>query len=100
MFRLEMLIDKFKEEDTETVTQNYNDGVGADGRSGILRITQRARAAASPGILGDSLPLSLYYAYGIRNGFGLGFDPVTGNLWETENEPENKSLNKSCRARI
>ena len=27
----------------------------------------------------------MYYAYGIRNSFGLTFDPVTGNLWDTEN---------------
>jgi glucose/arabinose dehydrogenase len=26
-----------------------------------------------------------YYAYGIRNSFGLARDPVTGALWETEN---------------
>jgi aldose sugar dehydrogenase len=26
-----------------------------------------------------------YYAYGIRNSFGLAFDPVTGQLWDTEN---------------
>ena len=76
----------FKEENTETETQNYNDGVDPDGRSGILRITQDGQPAG-PGILGDSLPLSLYYAYGIRNSFGLGFDPVTGKLWETENGP-------------
>jgi len=29
--------------------------------------------------------LSRYFAYGIRNSFGLAFDPVTGNLWDTEN---------------
>lgn len=28
---------------------------------------------------------SRYYAYGIRNSFGLAFDPITGNLWDTEN---------------
>src|SRR5262249_37688771 len=28
-----------------------------------------------------------YYAYGVRNSFGLGLDPVTGDLWETENGP-------------
>jgi glucose/arabinose dehydrogenase len=78
----------FKEEDTETQTQNYNDGVEPDGRSGILRITQDGQPAGA-GILGDSLPLSLYYAYGIRNSFGLGFDPVTGKLWDTENGPGN-----------
>jgi glucose/arabinose dehydrogenase len=26
-----------------------------------------------------------YYAYGIRNSFGLALDPVTGSLWDTEN---------------
>ena len=25
------------------------------------------------------------YAYGIRNSFGLSFDPLTGQLWDTEN---------------
>jgi glucose/arabinose dehydrogenase len=29
----------------------------------------------------------MYYAYGIRNSFGIAFDPVTGNLWDTENGP-------------
>ena len=27
------------------------------------------------------------WAYGIRNSFGFGFDPLTGKLWETENGP-------------
>ena len=76
----------FKGEDTETQTQNYNNGAEPDGRSGILRITQDGQPVGE-GILGDSIPLNLYYAYGIRNSFGLGFDPVTGKLWETENGP-------------
>jgi aldose sugar dehydrogenase len=28
-----------------------------------------------------------YYAYGIRNSFGMDFDPVTKKLWDTENGP-------------
>jgi glucose/arabinose dehydrogenase len=28
-----------------------------------------------------------WYAYGIRNSFGLAFDPVTDFLWDTENGP-------------
>jgi hypothetical protein len=28
-----------------------------------------------------------YYAYGIRNSFGLAFDPFTNKLWDTENGP-------------
>lgn len=29
--------------------------------------------------------LSRYYAYDIRNSFGIDFDPVTGDLWGAEN---------------
>ena len=32
--------------------------------------------------------MNLYYAYGLRNSFGIDFDPLTGNLWDTENGPE------------
>ncbi|MEM7413688.1 MAG: PQQ-dependent sugar dehydrogenase [Myxococcota bacterium] len=28
-----------------------------------------------------------YYAYGVRNSFGMALDPVTGALWDTENGP-------------
>ena len=34
-------------------------------------------------------PLDHYYAMGIRNSFGLTVDPVTGNLWNTENGEDN-----------
>jgi glucose/arabinose dehydrogenase len=37
------------------------------------------------GILGDEHPLDMYFAYGIRNSFGIAFDPLTGKLWDTEN---------------
>jgi glucose/arabinose dehydrogenase len=30
-----------------------------------------------------------YFAYGVRNSFGLALDPVTDALWETENGPFN-----------
>jgi glucose/arabinose dehydrogenase len=69
-----------------TQTQNFAAGIIADGRSGILRITQDGEPVGE-GILGNSMPLRLYYAYGIRNSFGLDFDPVTGTLWDTENGP-------------
>ena len=32
-------------------------------------------------------PTGPYYAIGIRNSFGLTIDPVTGNMWATENGP-------------
>ncbi len=58
-----------------------------DGRSGILRVTQDGQPVGE-GILGDEHPLNFYYAYGIRNSFGMDFDPLTGNLWDTENGPD------------
>lgn len=76
----------FKKPILRTMTQNFGDGIIADGRSGILRVTQDGRPV-DEGILGSSMPLKLYYAYGIRNSFGLGFDPVNNNLWQTENGP-------------
>jgi aldose sugar dehydrogenase len=77
----------FKPFHTATKTQNSDAGIDADGRSGILRITQEGEPVGE-GILGDSMPLRLYYAYGIRNSFGLAFDPITGSLWDTENGPQ------------
>jgi glucose/arabinose dehydrogenase len=76
----------YRGEASQTVTQNYHNGEQADGRSGILTITQDGQPVGE-GILGTEMPLKLYYAYGIRNSFGLAFDPVSGKLWDTENGP-------------
>ena len=51
---------------------------------GILRVTQNGDPVGE-GVIGNEHPLNLYYAYGIRNSFGIDFDPVTGNLWDEEN---------------
>ena len=68
-----------------TKAQNNKDGPPPDGRGGILRITFDGEVVDGKGVLGNDDPLNKYYAYGIRNSFGIGFDSVTGNLWETEN---------------
>jgi glucose/arabinose dehydrogenase len=68
-----------------TKAQNNIDGPPPDGRGGVLRITFDGGVVEDKGLLGDEDPLNKYYAYGIRNSFGIGFDAVTGNLWETEN---------------
>jgi aldose sugar dehydrogenase len=70
--------------DHETKSQNNKDGEEPDGTGGILRVTQDGQPVGV-GILGDEHPLNFYYAYGIRNSFGMDFDPLTGNLWDTEN---------------
>ncbi|HJT84742.1 MAG TPA: PQQ-dependent sugar dehydrogenase [Nitrososphaeraceae archaeon] len=74
------------EEPYKTKTQNFEDGKAVDGRAGILRISQDGKPVES-GILGNEYLLNLYYAYGVKNSFGLDFDPVTGKLWFTENGP-------------
>src|SRR5215204_6177612 len=67
------------------LVQNIREGKEPDGRGGILRVTQDGQPVGRNGILGDEHPLDMYYAYGIRNSFGITFDPITGNLWDTEN---------------
>ena len=64
--------------------QNYKDGPKPDDTSVILRVDHEGNALNESAMPGD---LSKYYAYGIRNSFGLDFDPVTGVLWDTENGP-------------
>ena len=71
----------------KTLAQNVNQGPPPDGTSGILRVNWDGQTVGR-GILGDGHPLDKYYAYGIRNSFGIAFDPVTGKLWDTENGPE------------
>jgi glucose/arabinose dehydrogenase len=68
----------------KTEAQNNKTGPAADGTGGILRITQDGNPVSDPP-LGNKYPINLYYAYGIRNSFGITFDPVTGKLWDTEN---------------
>jgi len=75
----------YDEYHTKAKTQNYKGGIDPDGRGGILALTQDGEPAYKGGILGGSFPLNLYYAYGIRNSFGIAFDPVSGKLWDTEN---------------
>src|SRR6188474_3079970 len=65
---------------------NFQEDLSPDGRGGILRINHDGDGV-NGGIIGENAPLDKYFAYGIRNSFGLDIDPVTGNLWDTENGP-------------
>jgi aldose sugar dehydrogenase len=69
-------------------TANKVGGFNPVGMGGILHVTKDGKPTSYEGIIGDEIPLSYYYAYGIRNSFGLDIDPVTGNLWDTESGPE------------
>jgi glucose/arabinose dehydrogenase len=72
-----------------TQSENAIGGPLPDGTGGVLRVTQDGDAVIPNSPLGnDTDPtLNKYYAYGIRNSFGIDFDPVTGKLWDTENGP-------------
>lgn len=67
-----------------TESQNVIEGGRPDGTGGILRITQDGQPVEQS-ILGSESPGNKYFAYGIRNSFGIDFDPLTGKLWDTEN---------------
>jgi glucose/arabinose dehydrogenase len=67
----------------KTQSQNYANGPAPNGTSGVIRVTQDGRPV-STGPLGTEPPWIYYFGYGIRNGFGMDFDPVTGSLWDTE----------------
>jgi aldose sugar dehydrogenase len=69
----------------KTLTQNYQNSSEITESSIIFRITQDGQPAGA--ILSRAEPVNKFYAYGIRNSFGMDFDPVTGKLWDTENGP-------------
>lgn len=70
--------------------------VGDTGRYGLLQ--NKEPGSYYPSDMTDYLDTSVilrvdppgeYYAVGIRNSFGLAFDPVTNMMWDTENGPDN-----------
>jgi aldose sugar dehydrogenase len=89
-----------------TQAQNVVDGPQVDGTGGILVVGQDSQPVTNPPLelpgltvgngssnstsneaAENSIMIKYYYAYGIRNSFGMDFDPVTKKLWDTENGP-------------
>jgi aldose sugar dehydrogenase len=68
----------------KTLTENFRNNNTAIG-GGIYKISQNGQPVGN--ILGNTDPLNKFYAYGIRESFGMDFDPVAKNLWDTENGP-------------
>jgi glucose/arabinose dehydrogenase len=66
--------------------QNNPIGPLPDDTSFIFRIDQDGNGAGDT-LSSNGVDLSKYYAYGIRNSFGLDFDPETGALWNVEDGP-------------
>ena len=73
------------------VLDNEFGGRKPDDKSVILRVDQETGFPLEDNPFyhnqsgGDIEKLGSYYAYGIRNGFGLDFDPISHHLWMTEN---------------
>jgi glucose/arabinose dehydrogenase len=67
--------------------QNFPQGPPPDNTSVILRVNPEDGSAApgNPFANSGNNLLGKYYAYGIRNSFGMDFDPLSGNLWDIEN---------------
>jgi glucose/arabinose dehydrogenase len=70
---------------------NQRPGRPPDDKSVILRVDRDTGTPAQDNpfyenyIGGDMEKLQRYFAYGIRNSFGMDFEPRTGKLWITEN---------------
>ena len=69
----------------EGMLQNNGVGPPPDDTSVIFRVDYNGNGVGNP--LSGAGNLSKYHAYGIRNSFGLDFDPLTGILWDAENGP-------------
>ncbi len=73
-------LNKAREEKAGALQNSFYDGI--DDSSVIIKVglnKDELRPSESAN------PFEHYRAIGIRNSFGLAIDPVTGNLWETEN---------------
>ncbi len=70
--------------------QNYQTGPDPDDTGVILRLDVSGAGLPDNPFFNPSNPaepMNRYFAYGVRNSFGLAFDPTTGDLWDTENGP-------------
>jgi glucose/arabinose dehydrogenase len=65
------------------MVQNFENGPGADGTSGILRVGKNGEVPEP--IIGTGAFAKYYFAYGMRSSYGMDFDPMTSVLWDTEN---------------
>jgi glucose/arabinose dehydrogenase len=67
--------------------QNFPGGPTPDDTSVILRLNDDGSVPSDNPFFSQGGNVAKYYAYGIRNSFGMAFDPVTDDLWMTENGP-------------
>ena len=66
--------------------QNYPAGPAPDTTGVIMRMNEDGTAPPDNPFAGQAR-MGLIFAYGVRNSFGMTFDPLTNTLWETEAGP-------------
>ena len=74
-------------------TSNWAAGAVPDDSASIVRINRDGSIPSGAdkgpfydaGVTASNPSLQRLYAYGVRNSFGMDFDPQTGVLWDTEN---------------
>lgn len=67
--------------------ENFPLGATPDDTAIIFRINDNGTAPTDNPFYALGGSMQKVYAYGVRNSFGLDFDPVTGDIWDTENGP-------------
>jgi aldose sugar dehydrogenase len=70
------------------ILQNNKSNVIPDDSGVIFRVRSSDGMAVENNPFANNIDFSKYFAYGIRNSFGIAIDPKSGILWETENGPE------------
>lgn len=69
-------------------TANFENSSAVNRVSSIIRIQPNGKGiSTNPFAAGGRTAVDDIFAYGVRNSFGLAVDPVTGDLWDTENGP-------------
>jgi glucose/arabinose dehydrogenase len=69
------------------VLQNIKNGNQPDDTGVIFRVNSEDGSAIEDNPFTNDPSTSKYFAYGIRNSFGMAIDPISGTLWNTENGP-------------
>jgi aldose sugar dehydrogenase len=69
------------------ILQNLDSRDKPDDTGVILKINSEDGSALETNPFSSNPNTAKYFAYGIRNSFGITIDPLTGTIWETENGP-------------